>query len=1149
MRILKVNFKNINALKGEWKIDFESSPFKEAGIFAITGPNGSGKTTIMDSISLALYGKTARLSSPASRIISKDENECYSEVVFRVNGSTYLSRWDAKRDEDSFPVKMKLTKLNGDETVIKDKVNTVPAEIAEITGLDFKRFSRSVMLAQGEFASFLKALDNERAEILEKIMGSGVYEEYKESCKEKADRENEKLIFLKEKMQSFDIMDSSEIDKLKQELYALENEKNEISENLITLKNEKKRQKKLLDLKSKFEDRQIALSSALARKEEMAADIKKLEAAKKAGSMEDEIKKLSELRLLKTEKSEDLDRAGDEIVKLTARLDQLENDRKNAQNALDNAQKALSDRQELLDKIIVMDKESETATNAFREKVEQYESYEKEIKEKIKSRSNINERIEEAKQELEKVSNWLSTRHEIENEKNDIPAIYEDLQNAENLKTREKELSVKRKGAAKTEKKSAKILRKAENCVTRLEKLVKDLEKIKSDHEKSAKSLLEGKSQDDFVKEYEAGKKLMANYAAMVKTGKKYARQEKKNGTKLAKSLEEAEAEHTKLADDLKTEQDRLKELKKALKDQRKKVKSIRKRSKFLSKEIKILKKRRKKIGKTKETWKELCISCDKKYEIEDRKSIKAAVKDIKKTVKIQKQRFKKLARHEKSIKKLDKTLEKKRKKLTDKLMALDELKTNYNIDKNILLALDKEIDDNKKARETKTQDLKKKLALYGEKLPKPDEAEGLSQKLEAGKQEYKKELKHKDELEKKLKNLEDEAISLPGDIENLKNKAKAMEKEVESCQSEMNKLKEKREKAFGSVNAIKEKQELTDEIKTNDESLKKIHEELESVKKSLLSVTDEKENLEKGIKELENQSDDLERRLKNKVLAAGFGTIGEAEKAILPDLVYEKIEKRKKELENEIEKCQKELDEAKDMLGENKIEDISPTSFDDLERQINDYEKELENLETKTGDMENILQAQEAEKEEYENLLKEMEAQEKICDAHNKEMEFFESESDPQVKKKIRAIMLDKLLEESNRQLEELSGRYYIRRNNDTDEGLALEVEDISLDGTIRPIDTLSGGETFLISLSLALGLSDIAKTDRKIESLFIDEGFGSLDDETLYKVLAMLKNLKANGKIVGVISHVKKLAEEIPTQIRLSKIPGGLSRLELMA
>lgn len=86
-------------------------------------------------------------------------------------------------------------------------------------------------------------------------------------------------------------------------------------------------------------------------------------------------------------------------------------------------------------------------------------------------------------------------------------------------------------------------------------------------------------------------------------------------------------------------------------------------------------------------------------------------------------------------------------------------------------------------------------------------------------------------------------------------------------------------------------------------------------------------------------------------------------------------------------------------------------------------------------------------------------------------------------------------------------------------------------------------------MSLCLALGLSDMAGQHRKIESLFLDEGFGVLDDEMLYKVMSALKGLRADGKTVGIVSHVKRLAEEIPTQIRLEKEPGGSSRITVVA
>jgi exonuclease SbcC len=87
------------------------------------------------------------------------------------------------------------------------------------------------------------------------------------------------------------------------------------------------------------------------------------------------------------------------------------------------------------------------------------------------------------------------------------------------------------------------------------------------------------------------------------------------------------------------------------------------------------------------------------------------------------------------------------------------------------------------------------------------------------------------------------------------------------------------------------------------------------------------------------------------------------------------------------------------------------------------------------------------------------------------------------------------------------------------------------------------------VVSLCLALGLSEMAARHRKIESLFLDEGFGALDEEMLYRVVAALKSLRADGKMVGIISHVKRLADEIPTQIRVARVADGSSSISIVA
>ncbi len=97
MKILNIHFKNINSLEGESRIDFEQSPFSDTGVFAITGPNGSGKSSILDAITLGLYGETFRFDRPAGHVMTKHTAECFSEIEFVLDKVKYRSSWHAQR--------------------------------------------------------------------------------------------------------------------------------------------------------------------------------------------------------------------------------------------------------------------------------------------------------------------------------------------------------------------------------------------------------------------------------------------------------------------------------------------------------------------------------------------------------------------------------------------------------------------------------------------------------------------------------------------------------------------------------------------------------------------------------------------------------------------------------------------------------------------------------------------------------------------------------------------------------------------------------------------------------------------------------------------------------------------------------------------
>lgn len=181
MKILRLHLRNLNSLKGEWTVEFDKPPLADAGLFAITGPTGAGKTTLLDAITLALYGQAARYGGKASPedVMSRLTGECSAEVDFQCASGTFRSTWSLHRARGKAAGKLQNPKrtvasLPGGD-LLCERVDESNEKIRQLTGLDCDRFLRSVLLAQGDFAAFLKAGPRERTELLEQITGTGIY--------------------------------------------------------------------------------------------------------------------------------------------------------------------------------------------------------------------------------------------------------------------------------------------------------------------------------------------------------------------------------------------------------------------------------------------------------------------------------------------------------------------------------------------------------------------------------------------------------------------------------------------------------------------------------------------------------------------------------------------------------------------------------------------------------------------------------------------------------------------------------------------------------------------------------------------------------------------------------------------------------------
>ncbi|MGM9992063.1 MAG: AAA family ATPase [Candidatus Bruticola sp.] len=180
MKIHKLIIENINCIVGKWEIDFDNSDFAGQKIFAVTGPVGSGKSTVLDSICLALYGETSRCAPNTKcgteNVVNIKQNIGRAEIMFTVDDTTYISSWSQKKNGT---VNMSLKKRSKDssEFVLEsDKVTGTKSRIEKIFGMKFKQFTQAILLAQGEFRRFFSASAKERAELLGNITGKLLYQ-------------------------------------------------------------------------------------------------------------------------------------------------------------------------------------------------------------------------------------------------------------------------------------------------------------------------------------------------------------------------------------------------------------------------------------------------------------------------------------------------------------------------------------------------------------------------------------------------------------------------------------------------------------------------------------------------------------------------------------------------------------------------------------------------------------------------------------------------------------------------------------------------------------------------------------------------------------------------------------------------------------
>ncbi|MEA2050473.1 MAG: AAA family ATPase [Campylobacterota bacterium] len=1005
MKINKVTLENINSLQGKHTIDFKDN-FSDHGLFLISGETGSGKSTILDAICIALYGRTPRLkgASETKQLISTSSLSCYSEVEFEVDGVLYKSYWGldrVSRGKNKGDIKDSVMHLsvykNGSWIDTSTRKMDLSKKIENITNLNFDRFIKTVMLAQGSFDAFLKADKNEKSEILEKITGTQIYQKISQKVYEKHKIKLEELKKLQDKIDESKTLTDEQLKQKDEEISLNKTKHKELSQELKQIQN---------------------ILVTLTNIEKYNNEIKKLE---------DDTKNIEDDKKAFVQKQLKLDIAlkSKEIYSKIIDKENLVSENKTKQNELQQLELKIAKSKQQLSSLKIELEKSTKEIQLF--KIE----YDKKIITIQKARELITTK-ELKSEQFEKIKDDLKGKEKISNIKIEDNTKIEDYINENNVLL--KNLKIKQD----------------ENS---LEKLYEDKNKIKIKIQNLIKYL---KLQDEIVK---TQKEIELNINKLDKSSVVLKANEKE--------IEELEKKLINL-----------------------------KEHQFNISKIKDYAKDRINLKDDQECY--LCGSKQHPYTLNLPNIEDNLQDDIDKY----------------SLKKDELSLKNKQ-----EIKNNTKLSTTTDFLKSSLKKSKDDIENLKELKDTKKDILEKELNSIESKIKELVQVD----------KDITKYTKQKEQLENKK-----EIIMLSNIVEKSND-------EIKRITNQIDELLEKKDIELFK----KEIEDKKSNLEKTQDSLKKQQIDLNT------QQTKNDTNINNTIKHIEQISDkliNLNNVISNMIKEKGFIDEDDVKKGFIKDEnIIKNIISEKEKLQSRDTKTTALLKNIKDKLELELKKDIDTTKDKKILL-------ETENILNKDKDLliETITLIENEIKQSIENKknqeliygqIKQKKTELEVWETLNN---LIGSAKGTSYQVFVQNLTLGHLLKLANSHLKYLNNRYTLAKQND--ENLTISIVDSYYFGQIRGTNTLSGGEGFLVSLALALGLSDLVNDRIKVDSLFLDEGFGTLDEDTLNTAIDALEKLHLKGKTIGIISHVELLKERITAQIRLKKSANGYSNLEVV-
>jgi exonuclease SbcC len=1216
MKILRLHFTNLNSLRGESPVlDFTQPPFAGAGLFAIVGHTGSGKTTILDAITLALYGRAARYGEDRpEQMMSRHTGECSAEVEFECASGIYRSVWQLHRsrkkaDGDLQQPTRRIIAMDT-ETVIAEKLRDADLKIVELTGLDYQRFLRSVMLAQGEFAAFLKAEAKERTQLLEQVTGTGIYGEISRAAFDRARTAERGLNDLRLRQGEVKLLTDEERDAKQQEISQLTQQLDQFRTELNGLE---ARLQGARDAQRCEAEATALAAEALALTTDKTAFTPMAEALRKHRQALPLQGVLADWRTAK----QALEQRELELQQLQERLPILRESASEADRVVlvvtESLQKIEAEEQALralLHEITALDANLVTAK-------QQRLDAEKSRAVQAAKLSELNAALTVGQQELTKLrtqieglETWLR-EHAADGELNPVLtnltshlSVWTEKQ--QRLQALFREVEIGRETATK-----------AQTIVTQLSTEVARLATL---HEQSLA----------------AGAKAQQRLAALQEEQQTAAwetqRDEAERRLRQLTELQRIHAERIKLQQQHDEQETALKaarvawlELKKTTQSQTQQeaqaisLVDARREALTYAERVESLESQRANLQPEQPC--PLCGSLEHPYAHADavptaeisklKRAVKQAEADLRKlqqalaesrdaATRAETQGNSSAAAQKLAVQQLDantaqweaveagisladvarvapllqeqttthtalvnrvQEIRVAEQALANEVQAIAKAERSWQEQRLALTTAVTQADNSLQTASTATtkheaelqavaavhQLAQAVLSKAGEHASTLAEATSSAKRLEARMLAF-------DDKREQVRTLMAGRDNLQAVIDVKQTQRAAAQPELETLAAAEQQSKQlheqlllQRELKFGNRAVATAELEFNKRLTIARSEKEKTAATQQQNRLALAAAELRCQEATAALQETRTKQSAQESSLTALVAEAGFQGIAELQAAMLAATVVRAAEDEQNAVQNrEIALVTRQQKLAQDRARLSAESMVDAGNRTELEATLAGQKSSQANTQGHHAVAVEQLKRDDTERARHSGISAEIQAAERDRERWGRLSHLIGSATGLVFAKFAQGLTLERLVLLANHHLTQLNPRYSLQCDSQRTNDLELEIVDHYQADTTRAMKSLSGGESFLASLALALGLSELAGGKSRIDSLFIDEGFGTLDADTIEVAMSALENLRDTGKTIGVISHVEAMKERIGTQIRVVKIDGGCSRLE---